>query len=176
METPQRRSFPRATTTRRDFLRTTAGAVAAATLAVPAVHAAEDNTIKIALVGCGGRGSGATANALSTKGPVKLWAMADAFQPRLQASLKALGGQFAMQVEVPPGRQFVGLDAYQKAIDAVAPGGVVLLATPPAFRPIHFEYAVQKGCHVFMEKSFAVDARRRTARAAPPVNSRHRRT
>jgi predicted dehydrogenase len=158
METHERRSFARATTTRRDFLRTTAGAAAAATLAVPAVHAAEENTIKIALVGCGGRGSGATANALSTKGPVKLWAMADAFQPRLKASLKALGGQFATQVEVPPGRQFVGLDAYQKAIDAVAPGGVVLLATPPAFRPIHFEYAVQKGCHVFMEKSFAVDA------------------
>ena len=58
----------------------------------------------------------------------------------------------------PPDRQFVGLDAYKKAIDAIGPGGVVLLATPPAFRPIHLEYAVAKGCHVFMEKSFAVDA------------------
>ena len=84
--------------------------------------------------------------------------MADAFRPRLEAGLKALAGPFGAQVEVPLGRQFVGLDAFKKAIDAVAPGGVVLLATPPAFRPVHFEYAVQRGCHVFMEKSFAVDA------------------
>ena len=67
-------------------------------------------------------------------------------------------GPLARQVDVPPDRQFVGLDAYKKAIDAIGPGGVVLLATPPAFRPIHLEYAVAKGCHVFMEKSFAVDA------------------
>ena len=59
---------------------------------------------------------------------------------------------------MPKERQFVGMDGYKKAIDALAPGGVVLLATPPAFRPIHVEYAVAKGCHVFMEKSFAVDA------------------
>ena len=67
-------------------------------------------------------------------------------------------GPLARQVDVPPDRQFVGLDAYKQAIDAIGPGGVVLLATPPAFRPIHLEYAVAKGCHVFMEKSFAVDA------------------
>ena len=156
---------------RREFLKNTARIAAASGLAgvaIPHVHAGECNTIQVALVGCGGRGSGAAANALTTKGPVKLWAMADAFRPRLEAGLKALAGPFGAQVEVPLGRQFVGLDAFKKAIDAVAPGGVVLLATPPAFRPVHFEYAVQRGCHVFMEKSFAVDAPgiRRVMRAA----------
>ena len=112
----------------------------------------------MALVGCGGRGSGAAANALSTSGPTKLWAMADVFENRLQPSLQALPKQFGKQVDVPKERQFVGMDGYRKAIDSLEPGSVVVLATPPAFRPIHLEYAVQKGMHVFMEKSFAVDA------------------
>ena len=94
---------------------------------------------------------------MSTKGPTKLWAMADVFDNRLQSSLKALSKQFGKQVDVPKERQFLGMDGYRKAIDALGPGGVVLLTTPPAFRPIHLEYAVRKGCHVFMEKSFAVD-------------------
>jgi predicted dehydrogenase len=119
--------------------------------------AGEDNTIKIALVGCGGRGTGAAANALSTQGPTRLCAMADVFENRLQSSRDALAKQFPKQVGVTPERQFVGMDGYRKAIDAVGPGGLVLLATPPAFRPMHVEYAVAKGCHVFMEKSFGVD-------------------
>jgi predicted dehydrogenase len=146
---------------RRDFLKLSGTALAGAALAgaaVPRVHAAEENTIKIALVGCGGRGTGAAAQAMATKGPTKLVAMSDFFQQRLDSSLKALSGQFPKQVEVPGDRQFIGLDGYRKAIDAVAPGGVVLLATPPGFRPIHLEYAVEKGVNVFMEKSFAVDA------------------
>lgn len=124
------------------------------------VHAAEEHTLKIALIGCGGRGTGAASQALSTAGPTQLVAMADFFQNRLETSLKQLQGSggLAGKIDVPPERRFVGLDGYKSAIDAVAPGGVVLLATPPAFRPIHLEYAVQKGCHVFMEKSFAVDA------------------
>ena len=84
--------------------------------------------------------------------------MADFFADRLESSLRNLAGQFAKQLGVPKERQFVGLDAYKKAIDVLAPGSVVLLCTPPAFRPIHLEYAISKGCHVFMEKSFAVDA------------------
>ena len=92
------------------------------------------------------------------QGPTKLWAMADVFDNRLQTSLQALSKQFEKQVDVPKERQFVGMDGYKKAIDSLDPGGVVVLATPPAFRPIHFEYAVQKGINVFMEKSFAVDA------------------
>jgi len=146
---------------RREFLKQTSGTLAGAALAGAIgarAYAAEQNTIKVALVGCGGRGTGAAVEALSTKGPTRLVAMADVFDSRLRTSFKSLSKQFASQVDVPPDRQLLGLDGYKKAIDAVAPGGVVLLATPPAFRPIHLEYAVAKGCHVFMEKSFAVDA------------------
>jgi len=148
-------------TSRREFLKQTTGALAGVSLAsalTPRGYAAEQNTIKIALVGCGGRGTGAAANALSTQGPTQLVAMADVFAHRLEGSLKSLSKQFAQQIDVPQDRQLLGFDAYQKAIDAVAPGGVAILATPPAFRPIHLEYAVAKSCHVFMEKSFAVDA------------------
>jgi predicted dehydrogenase len=147
-------------TTRREFLKTSgtalAGAALASAIARPG-YAAEDNTIKIALVGCGGRGTGAAAQALSTKGPTKLWAMADVFENRLQSSLANLKPGHEKQLEVPAERQFVGLDGYKKAIDSLDKGDVVLLTTPPAFRPIHLEYAVQKGVNVFMEKSFAVD-------------------
>ena len=148
------------TSSRRDFLKQTSGVLAGASL-VSAVtsrsHAGEQNAIKVALIGCGGRGTGAAANALSTKGPTRLVAMADVFDRRLANSFKNLSNQFAKQIDVPTDRQFLGLDAYRKAIDAIAPGGVAILATPPAFRPIHLDYAVAKGCHVFMEKSFAVD-------------------
>jgi predicted dehydrogenase len=148
-------------TSRREFLKQTTGALAGVSLAsaiAARANAAERNTIKVALVGCGGRGTGAAANALSTKGPTRLVATADVFAHRLEGSLKNLSKQFAKKVDVPKDRQFLGLDGYRKAIDAIAPGGVVILATPPGFRPIHLEYAVAKGCHVFMEKSFAVDA------------------
>ena len=148
--------------TRRKFLQQTGGALAGVTLASAIsqrAYAGEDNTIKIALVGCGGRGNGAVNEALQTAGPTKLVAAADFFEDRVKGCISGLThGPLVKQVDVPPDRQFVGLDAYKKAIDAVGPGGVVLLATPPAFRPIHLEYAVAKGCHVFMEKSFAVDA------------------
>lgn len=146
---------------RRDFLKTSGTALTGAALlgAISArSYAGEDNAIKVALVGCGGRGTGAAANALSAKGPKKLWAMADVFDNRLQPSHQALSKQFEGDVDVPGERQFLGMDGYKKAIDAIGPGGVVLLATPPAFRPLHVEYAVSKGCHVFMEKSFGVDA------------------
>jgi predicted dehydrogenase len=84
--------------------------------------------------------------------------MADVFEKRLQGSLANLKIAHERQIEVPPERQFIGLDAFKKAIDSLEGGDVVLLTTPPAFRHIHFDYAVQKGVHVFMEKSFAVDA------------------
>jgi len=149
------------THSRRDFLKKTSSAVAGAALAGSLgvrAHAAGENTIKVALVGCGGRGTGAAVNALSTAGPTQLVAMADVFEHRLSSRLTGLSNRFAQKVDVPKERQFLGMDAYKKAIDAIAPGGVVILATPPAFRPIHLEYAVAQGCHVFMEKSFAVDA------------------
>jgi len=146
---------------RREFLNTS-GRIAAVSAfgfgAIPSVHAAENNTIKVALVGCGGRGTGAAANALSTKsGPTELVAMADVFDHRLQSSLQNLSPRFGKQVNVPKDRQFIGFDAYKQAIDCLDGSGVVILATPPGFRPLHLEYAVGKGCNVFMEKAFAVD-------------------
>lgn len=146
---------------RRAFLKTsalaTAGLALAPGLARPG-YAAENNTLKIALVGCGGRGGGAAAQALSTPGPTKLWAVADVFENRAHGTVNNLKRGHEAKVEVPPDRQFVGMDGYKKAIDSLNAGDVVILATPPAFRPLHFEYAVSKGVHVFMEKSFAVDA------------------
>jgi predicted dehydrogenase len=153
-------SIPVPPVTRRQFISTSTRIAAGAALvgALPRVgYAAENNTIKVALIGCGGRGSGAIVQALSTKGPVKLWAMADFFDNKLQSSLAAVKQQCPDRVDVPPERQFVGLDAFKKAIDTLDKGGVVLLATPPAFRSIHVEYAIAKDMHVFMEKSFAVD-------------------
>ncbi len=146
---------------RRGFIKRTSGALAATALSgslARSVHAGEDNTIKVALVGCGGRGTGAALNALSTKGPKKLVNMADVFDFRLNGSLGQLSKKFPKDVDVPKERQFLGMDGYKKAIEAVGPGGLVLLTTPPAFRPIHVEHAIAQGRHVFMEKSFAVDA------------------
>src|SRR5690606_19687175 len=88
----------------------------------------------------------------------KLVAMADVFQDRLAGSLSGLAKQFGAKVDVPAERQFLGFQAYRQAIDAVGPGGLVLLTTPPGFRPAHLEYAVERGVHVFMEKSFGVDS------------------
>jgi len=147
-------------TSRRSFLKTSGTVVAGAALAGAVSrpgYAAENNTIKVALVGCGGRGTGAAGQALSTAGPTRLVAVADVFPARLSSSLGQLRQRFPDQVAVPPERQFVGLDGYKKAIECLDPGDVVLLATPPAFRPSHLEYAVARGVNVFMEKSFAVD-------------------
>jgi predicted dehydrogenase len=149
-------------TSRRQFIKTTgqvAAASALAGVAIPYVHAAEDNTIQVALVGCGGRGTGAAENALSTKrGPIKLVAMADVFERKLGNSYNQLKKNKAEQVDVPQDRQFLGFDGYQKAMDCLKPGDVVILATPPAFRWVHFSYAIQKGINVFMEKPVTVDA------------------
>jgi predicted dehydrogenase len=148
-------------TSRRDFLKTTGGIVAASALsgvAIPSVHAGEDNTIRVALVGCGGRGTGAAANALSTQcGPIKLVAMADVFAERLRDSYDNLKEDLGDKVDVSEDREFVGFDAYQHAMDSLKPGDVVILATPPAFRWVHFKYAIDKGLHTFMEKPVTVD-------------------
>ena len=147
---------------RREFLKRSGTALAGVTLASAIAarsYAGENNEIKVALIGCGGRGTGAAFNALKTAGPKKLFAMADVFPDRLNGSYSQLSGQFSKEeLDVPGDRRFIGLNAYKKAIDAIGPGGLALLTTPPGFRPIHLEYAVAKGCHVFMEKSFAVDA------------------
>ncbi len=148
-------------TSRREFLtqgsRIVAGSVLAGAV-MSRAYAREDNTIRIALVGCGGRGSGAAGNALSSKtGPTKLVAMADLYENRLAKSYKALKEQFGEQIDVPPERQFVGFDAYRNVVDSLRPGDVMIQATHAAFRPTHVAYAVDKGINVFMEKSFAPD-------------------
>ena len=146
---------------RRDFIKTSGKAAALSVLAnaaMPPVHAAGSDLIQIALVGCGGRGGGAAANALAVKrGPVKLVAMADLFQERLAGDLTKLQQRFPSQVDVPPDRQFLGFDAYKKAMDCLKPGDIVIFATPPAFRWVHFTYAIQKGLNVFMEKPLTAD-------------------
>jgi predicted dehydrogenase len=148
-------------TSRRGFLRDSGQLAAASALAasmVPHVHAAEDNTIQVALIGCGGRGSGAATNALSVKSaPLKLVAMADVFDFRLSSSYRALEGRLADKMDVPEERRFIGFDAYKKAMDCLRPGDVAIFATPPAFRWVHFTYAIEKGLNVFMEKPVTVD-------------------
>ncbi len=146
---------------RREFLKNTGQFAAATTLAglvVPRVYAAEDDTIQVALIGCGGRGSGAAVNALSVKqGPVKLVAMADVFENRMEGSIKQLKSQVPNGFDVPKERQFIGFDAYQKAMDCLKPGDVAIFATPLAFRWVHFDYAIKKGLNVFMEKPLTAD-------------------
>ena len=146
---------------RRDFLKTTGKVAAASALLTGSqahIHAAENNTVKIALVGCGGRGTGAATNALSVqnKGPIELTAMADVFEDRQNASYNALANKFGDRVNLGD-RKFLGFDAYKSAIDSLSPGDVVILTTPPAFRWVQFTYAIEKGVNVFMEKPVTVD-------------------
>src|SRR5258706_9287816 len=146
---------------RRTFLKDSGHIAGVSTLAgmtLPLVHAAENNTIQLALVGCGGRGTGAVENALGIKnGPIKLVAMADVFPSKLSDSHGRLRGRYASQMDVPQERQFIGLDAFRQAMDSLKPGDVVVLGTPPAFRWVHFRYAIDKGLNVFMEKPVTVD-------------------
>jgi predicted dehydrogenase len=154
-------SDEKTTPSRREFLKAAGGVVAASALTaldIPAVHAAQTDLIQVALVGCGGRGSGAAVNAMNTKsGPIKLVAMADVFEDRMKGSYDALSQNIGKQMDVPEERRFLGFDAYRKAMDSLRPGDVVILTTPPAFRWVHFTYAIEKGLNVFMEKPLTVD-------------------
>jgi predicted dehydrogenase len=162
---------------RRAFLsasvRTIAGAALVSAVTRPG-YAAEDNTIRVALIGCGGRGTGAVANALvAQNGPIKLFAMADLFEDRLRVSLETLKNAAAhrtagtadswvtgfdpAQIDVPAERRFIGFEAYREAMDCLCPGDVVILTTPVAFRWVHFAYAIERGLNVFMEKPISVD-------------------
>jgi predicted dehydrogenase len=166
-------------TSRRNFIKTTGQLAAASALAgvtLPHVHAAESSTIQLALIGCGNRGAGAVANAMSAGGlvlgdnsgrqmaagqeaggPVKLVAMADLRQDRLDEKYATLKQTLGDRVDVPLERRFLGFDGYRNAIDCLRQGDVALLTTHAAFRAVHLEYAVQKGVNVFMEKDFAAD-------------------
>ena len=150
---------------RRDFVKQgsmLAGAIAAAPLISNAnFFSGSDDVIKVAVIGCGGRGTGAAVQALMSKQNVKIVAMADAFKDRLDECYKNVAGELANAgagtkgtLDVPEERKFVGFDGYLKAIPLA---DVVILATPPGFRPIHFEEAVKQGKHIFMEKPVATD-------------------
>ena len=146
---------------RREFVKQSSliagGLLAAPFLSNANFFSGADDVIKIALVGCGGRGTGAATQALLSKQNVKLVAMADAFSDRLEGCYKTIiqeDASLKSKMDVPAERKFVGFDAYLKAIPLA---DVVILATPPGFRPIHFEEAIKQGKHVFMEKPVATD-------------------
>ena len=148
---------------RRDFISNSgkmATGSALAGVALPMVHGKSSDVTKLALVGCGGRGTGAASNALSVSaanGPTKLVAMADVFQSKLDQSYNGLINKHKDQVDVPKDRRFIGFDSYQNAMDALDPGDVVIFTTPCAFRWLHFKYAIERGLHVFMEKPVTAD-------------------
>jgi myo-inositol 2-dehydrogenase / D-chiro-inositol 1-dehydrogenase len=151
-------------TTRRNFIKTSAALSAA--LAAPAILSSKafaqgnNATLRIGLIGCGGRGTGAASQALKADKHVELTAMADVFPEKIETSLRALQGAgtkegFNDRIQVAPEKRFIGLDAYQKVIDNV---DVVLLTTPPGFRPTHLKAAVEANKHIFCEKPMATDA------------------
>ncbi|MHC4226572.1 MAG: gfo/Idh/MocA family oxidoreductase [Planctomycetota bacterium] len=148
-------------TSRREFLKNTGRLAATSAVAAgiaPRIHAAGSSTVNVALIGCGGRGTGAAENALLVNnGPTKLVAMGDVFEQRLKSSYANLKKEHADKMDVPEDRRFVGFDAYKKAMDCLRPGDVAIFATPPAFRWVHFTYAIKKNLNVFMEKPVTVD-------------------
>jgi myo-inositol 2-dehydrogenase / D-chiro-inositol 1-dehydrogenase len=147
-------------TSRRDFLKASVlvGSALAAPAVLPGDIFAKENTdtLRVGLIGCGGRGSGAASQALNADKNVVLTAMGDAFEDQLQRSLQSLQKQHPEKVKVTPEKCFVGLDAYQKVIDSGV--DVVLMASPPGFRPVHLKAAVDAGKHIFCEKPMATDA------------------
>jgi predicted dehydrogenase len=148
---------------RRQFLKQSgslaAGAAVLGSIPTSGVYAAEDDTIRLALIGCGGRGNGAVSNALSVPDsrPVKLYALADLLETKIENSLKSLQKQHKDKVDVADDRKFIGFDAYRKAVDILRPGDIALCTTRAYIRPVHVEYAISKGINVFMEKPFAPD-------------------
>jgi myo-inositol 2-dehydrogenase / D-chiro-inositol 1-dehydrogenase len=144
---------------RRQFLKTSSAAtlsgIVAANLNLRTFGAASD-TLKVGLIGCGGRGTGAANQALNADEKLELTAMADAFPDQLNNSLSSLREKHAARIKVTPETSFVGLDAYEKVLGSGV--DVVILATPPGFRPVHFKAAVEAGKHIFCEKPMATDA------------------
>jgi predicted dehydrogenase len=156
-----KKNLPQATS-RREFIKTSSAATLGGVFALnigssERAFAANSDTLKIGLIGCGGRGSGAANQALRADPNIVLTAMGDAFSEKLEGSLQSLKGQaeVADRVRVESDHRFVGLDAYQKVINSGV--DVVLLATPPGFRPFHFKAAIEAGKHVFCEKPMATD-------------------
>lgn len=149
---------------RREFVKTTVGTTAGLSvlsgISIPHVHAQGDDSIRAAIVGCGGRGTGAASQCMGVPtGENRLVAMADVSENRLTSSFEALSGKHPDRMSVSVDTKFIGFDAYKKAIDELRPNSndVVILTTPPAFRWVHYKYAVERGVNVFMEKPVCVD-------------------
>ncbi|MFK7819929.1 MAG: Gfo/Idh/MocA family protein [Planctomycetaceae bacterium] len=145
---------------RRTFLKSSAAAIATSAAIAPKAYASSSNTTQVAIVGCGGRGTGAVRNALKVEGPVKLVSMADVFEKNLKNSYGNLAKVFKNQPErldVAEECKFIGFDAYKKAMDLLSPGDIVILTTPAAFRWLHYSYAIEKNLNVFMEKPVTID-------------------
>jgi len=146
--------------TRRQFIKTSGvalgGAVALSQFSTSTAYAQGSDTIRVALVGCGGRGTGAVSQIFNTKGNTQLVAVADALENKANGAVATLRKAAEGKVAVTPETTFAGMDAYKKAIDTDC--DLVVIATPPGFKPQQFEYAVAKGKHIFMEKPVAVDA------------------
>ncbi len=185
-------SQPPLATTRRDFIKTASAATAVSALSgivLPHVHAAGSDQINVALVGCGGRGAGAAADAMGQSGPpTNLVAMADVYEHKLKEKHDALQRRFPNNVKVPDDAKFIGFDGYKKAIDCLKKGDVAIFTTPCAFRSVHFAYAIEKGVNVFMEKPVTADgpksrlmlklneeAKKKGLKVAVGLNSRHAR-
>lgn len=159
----QKKALPIDDASRRSFLKSSILAAGGAAVVggglkmAQAAHSFGSDTIKIGLVGCGGRGTEATMQALNTQGgDLKVVALGDMFADRVQGSYRGLKGRYSDKIDVPQDRQFVGFDAYKQVLATDC--DLVILATPPGFRPLHFAAAVDAGKHVFMEKPVAVDA------------------
>jgi len=157
------KTFLESKLTRRNFISNSgklATGSALAGVALPVVHGQSSDITKIALVGCGGRGTGAASNALSVSaanGPTKLVAMADVSQAKLDRSYNGLINKHKDKVDVPEEHKFIGFDSYQKAMDVLSPGDVVIFTSPCAFRWVHYKYAIKRGLNVFMEKPLTPD-------------------
>lgn len=150
-----------ANASRRHFLKDSgriAGAAALVGAAGRHAFAQGDDTIRVALVGCGGRGTGAASNAMSVESaPVEVVAMADVFEDRQSTSFNALQNRHQDRFKVTDDTRFIGFDAYRKAMDVLRPGDIVILTTPVVFRWVHYSYAIEKGLNVFMEKPIATE-------------------
>lgn len=158
--TEKKNNKPKTDGSRRDFIKNSslivAGGVVGSNLSIAqAAHNSVDETIRIGLIGCGGRGTGAAIQAMNTKGPTQLVAMGDVFEDRLANSFRSIKGKHGEKVKVVDDTKFVGLDAYKKVLETDI--DIVILATPPGFRPTHFEAAINANKHVFMEKPVATD-------------------
>jgi len=157
------KTFLESKLTRRNFISNSgklATGSALAGVALPVVHGQSSDITKIALVGCGGRGTGAASNALSVSaanGPTKLVVMADVSQAKLDRSYNGLINKHKDKVDVPEEHKFIGFDSYQKAMDVLSPGDVVIFTSPCAFRWVHYKYAIKRGLNVFMEKPLTPD-------------------